>query len=156
MICIFTFYALGLEEHWKRSQKIGDLKILIWIVQTIQYVRVMPDFEAVVVAIGSFSVALLMVPGAVKLAFNGQRWIFFDNCSGLINFSNTAYALYIIFTNYFTLSFSPESCQNRQNRGSLRQSRPKKYGRKMKRSSFRKKLSFYGGCIGLTCALLTI
>jgi hypothetical protein len=90
MICIFTFYALGLEELWKRSQKIGDIKILIWIVQTIQYVRFMHDFEAVVVAIGSFSVALLILPGAVKSAFNGQRWIFFDNCSGLINFSNTA------------------------------------------------------------------
>jgi hypothetical protein len=33
----------------EKVSKIGDLKILIWVVQTIQYVRVMPDFEAVVV-----------------------------------------------------------------------------------------------------------
>ncbi len=55
MNCSFTFYALGLVELWKRSKKIGDLKILIWMVPTIQYVRVMPDFKDVVIAEDSFS-----------------------------------------------------------------------------------------------------
>ncbi len=46
--------------------------------QTIQYVRVMPDFKADVVAPRQFFFALLICLNAVKSAFNGQRWIVFD------------------------------------------------------------------------------
>jgi hypothetical protein len=41
--------------------------------QTIQYVRVMPDFKPVVVAPRQFFFALLICLNAVKLAFDGQR-----------------------------------------------------------------------------------
>ncbi len=51
----FYILYLGCVELWKRSTKIGDWKILIWMMQTIPYVRVLLDFEAVVVSSGSFS-----------------------------------------------------------------------------------------------------
>jgi hypothetical protein len=49
-----SFYALGHVELWKRSQKIGGILILVRALQTIQYVRVMPDFKAIVFVEGSF------------------------------------------------------------------------------------------------------
>jgi hypothetical protein len=53
MICIFTFYTLGLVELSTMSQKIQNKRILILTPQTILCVKVMPDFKAVVVSSGS-------------------------------------------------------------------------------------------------------
>ncbi len=78
MICSFTFYAIGRVELWKVSQEIGDLKILIYTMQTIPCVRVLPDFKAVIVSSSSFFSTPLILPGAVKSAVDGQCWIIFD------------------------------------------------------------------------------
>jgi hypothetical protein len=50
----FYILYLGCVELLKRSKKIGELKILIWMMQTIPYVRVLLDFEALVASSGSF------------------------------------------------------------------------------------------------------
>jgi hypothetical protein len=73
-------------------------------VQTIQYVRVMPDFKAVVVAYRQFFFALLIQPDAVKSAFDGQCWIFFDtlfwpdkfyqHCLGLVRYTHKSFTLF--------------------------------------------------------------
>jgi hypothetical protein len=55
MICSFTFYALGRIELWKVSKKIGYLKILIRMMQTILCVGFLPDFKAAIVSSGSFT-----------------------------------------------------------------------------------------------------
>jgi hypothetical protein len=64
--------------------------------QTVQYVRVMPAFKAVVVARRKFFFALLICLDTVKSAFDGQRWVIFDtmfwpdkfyqHCLGLIRY----------------------------------------------------------------------
>ena len=72
-----SFYAPGHVELWKRSQKIREFKRFIPTLPTVHYVRVMPDFKAVVVACRQFFVALLICLDAVKSAFDGRCWIVF-------------------------------------------------------------------------------
>jgi hypothetical protein len=75
-------------------------------VQTIQYVRVMPDFKAVVVACRQFFFALLICLDAVKSAFDGQYWIFFDtmfwpdkfyqHCLGLVHYIHKRFHTFLV------------------------------------------------------------
>jgi hypothetical protein len=58
--------------------------------KSVQYVRVMPDFKAVVVACRQFFFALLICLDAVKSAFDSSVGKSLTQCSGLINFFNTA------------------------------------------------------------------
>ncbi len=71
--------------------------------QTIPCVRVLPYFKAVVVSSGSFS-TLLILPGAVKSAVDGQCWIIFDtffwpdkfdqHCLGLVCYTDKRFHTY--------------------------------------------------------------
>ena len=74
----------------EKVSKIGDFKILIWMVQTIQYVRVMPEFKAVVFGIGSFSSHCWFCLTPENCPSAGSVGSYLTHCSGLINFSNTA------------------------------------------------------------------
>jgi hypothetical protein len=105
MICIFTFYALGLVELWKMSQKIGDLKILIRTLQTILCVGSLPDFKNHRLYFRQCFLARLALwirpsTGSVGLALTHS----YD----MIFFSNTPWASYVILTKSFTLLSWPE------------------------------------------------
>ncbi len=74
--------------------------------QTIQYVRVMPDFKAIVVACRQFFFALLICLDTVKSAFDGQYWIFFDtmfwpdkfyqHCLGLVRYIHKRFHTFLV------------------------------------------------------------
>jgi hypothetical protein len=74
--------------------------------QTVQYVRVMPDFKAIVVARRQFFVVLLICLNAVKSAFDGQRWIVFDtmfwpdkfyqHCLGLVRYIHKRFHTFFV------------------------------------------------------------
>jgi hypothetical protein len=53
------------------SQKIVGIFKRVWRYQTSRFVRVMPDFKAVVFAEGQLPLTVA-TPSAVKLAFDGQ------------------------------------------------------------------------------------
>ncbi len=87
---------------------------------------------------------MLNLPDAVKSAFNGQCWIFFDAFFWPDKFFQHCYIDEILH-----FSLHRKSCQNHGNRGSLRQSRPKKSAGRWNIHLLEKKYHFTGRCIGL-------
>ncbi len=58
------------------SQKIVGIFKRVWRYYTYRFVRVMPDFKAVVFAEGQLPLTVA-TPSAVKSAFDGQCWVMF-------------------------------------------------------------------------------